>query len=92
MKSILNFITESANELYLNASYITDDADIWMVNEKDEPGKYNYIHFFNDKKDAIKYLSRATDKAESLASKVNKTGDFVQQSIDSTNYIFAKII
>lgn len=92
MKSILNFITESANELYLNQCYLADESNIWMVNEKDEPGKYNYIHFFNDKKDAIKYLSRATDKAESLASKVNKTGDFVQQSIDSTNYIFAKII
>ena len=92
MKSILNFITESPNELRLNQCYLADERNIWMVNEKDENGLYNYIHFFNDKKDAIKYLSSATDKAESLASKVNKTGDYEQQIIGTTNYVFAKIL
>lgn len=90
MKNIINFITEGANELYMNASYKAEPS-IWMVGEEDESGEY-YIHFFRNKKDAIKSLFYSTDKAESLASKVNKTGDYEQQIIGATNYVFAKIL
>lgn len=92
MKSIFNFITEGANELYMNSSYWAE-PDIWMVGEEDESGKY-YIHFFSTKKEAIKNLSYATDKdkAETIAAKVNKTGDYEQKIIGLTNYVFAKIL
>lgn len=90
MKSILNFINESANELYMNSTYKTE-SPVWMIGEEDESGEY-YIHFFSTKKDAIKNLSYATNKAETLASKVNKTGDYVKQIIGATEYIFAKIL
>lgn len=91
MKSILNFINESANELYVNSTYKAE-PDIWMIGEKEEGDRYFYIHFFSIKKEAIENLSRATDKAESLAAKVNKTGDYEQQTINGTNYVFAKIL
>lgn len=92
MKSILNFITEGANELYMNSSYWAE-PDIWMVGEEDESGKY-YIHFFSTKKEAIKNLSYAIDKekVETIAAKVNKTGDYEQKIIGLTNYVFAKIL
>ena len=91
MKSILNFIAESANELYKNSTY-RDEPDVWMIAEKDKGDRYYYIHFFSIKKEAIENLSLATDKAEVLAAKVNKTGDYEQQTIDGNNYIFAKIL
>lgn len=65
-----------------------------MTAEKDKGDKYYRIYFFSTKEEAIKNLSYSTDKdkAETIAAKVNKTGDYEQQTIDGNNYVFAKIL
>ena len=93
MKSILNFITESATTLEPDSTYQFGYSNLWMSGYYDEQRRKYFIQFCTTKEDAIQNLAYIIkDKAKTLAAKVNKTGDYAEETIDSEKYVFAKIL